>query len=68
MAKRVVCDEKNCAKCQVLVERVYQELRENGESDRAAFLSTVDVLGLHHPGHERYDYFRCAARLLSDKR
>ena len=68
MPERIVCDEKDCTKCRDLVVRTYQEWRENGESDRDAVLSSVDILGFHHPGHERYDYFRCVARLLSDKR
>jgi len=68
MAKRIVCDGKKCTKCRDLIMRTYQEWRENGESDRDAILSSVDILGLHHPGHARYDYFRCVARLLSNKR
>ena len=68
MAKRIICDEKECTKCGDLITHIYEEWRKNGETDRDAFLSSVDVLGLHHPGHERYDYFRCVARLLSDKR
>ena len=68
MAERIVCNEKDCTKCRDLIVRIYGDWRKNGESDRDAFLSSADVLGLYHPGHERYDYFRCVARLLSDKR
>jgi len=68
MVRRIVCDEKECTKCRDLIVRNYQEWRENGESDCNAVLSSVDILGLYHTGHERYDYFRCVARLLSDKR
>jgi hypothetical protein len=66
MSKRIVCDERGCGECGDVIARTYRELAERGDSD--AFLFCVDLLELRHPGHERYYYFRCAARLLGAKR
>jgi hypothetical protein len=67
MSKRAVCEDLECAKCGDVIARTYRELRKKGCSDREAFLSSVNVLELRHPGHERYYYFRCTARLLGDR-
>jgi len=68
MSKRVVCDEKSCGECGDVIARTYRELRDKGYNDRDAFLSSVNVLELRHPGHERYYYFRCIAQLLGGRR
>lgn len=64
MARYDACGEIECLKCAEVVSRTYRELRVKGYDDRDAFLSAVNVLELRHPGHDRYYYFRCAARLI----
>jgi hypothetical protein len=57
MSKRARCENEDCTKCEGIVARSYRELRNAGYSDREAFFSTVRVLELRHPGHEKYYYF-----------
>jgi hypothetical protein len=63
MVGKARCFDNDCS-CEAVVLRTYRDLRDKGCTDRDAFLSTVRVLELRHPGHDRNYYFLQIANWL----
>ncbi len=59
---------EDCTECESIVTRAYRELRGKGWSDRDAFLSAAQLLGLRHPGQDRNVYFLKVAQWLGTDR
>jgi hypothetical protein len=65
MTEDVRCVDEDCTECEAIVTRAYRDLRDKGYMDRDAFMSSVRVLEVRHPGHDRYYYFYRIANWLA---